>query len=578
MLRLSTVLFIGVAITACGELQNSSPLQQDLSLNNSVSKKAWVNEKLEPQVYIQSTNEEFQTPARIEKQMIAQAGPSPYDDESLWEAAELGASHLFPNIQLKRKRLIRSKLFTYAEFQQIYASRVVFGAQLKLRMDAKGDWLTAQSSLISSSLFDGFQLSANQNIDLSGLEPKDEVIQHFEVIYPRIEEGNVKLYHAQEIHMYNLSAHRSYAVWLDRDSSKILAIHHPQTEFDDLKIVGSILPDTPEDEPVLTELPFVQFKAKGQKILADQNAKFDLKKLLGLQGVINLENRYLAVVDNAGPNNELPLDGDRVESDTMSFDNFSSLQERNIYYWVMKARDYVEHTLDYHELNYQLIAMAHMGQDLDNAFFDPLTNSLAFGAGKSFLKDTALSRDVILHEFGHAVTQSIYGMKASYEFMAMNEAFSDYFAATITNDPYIANDAMRNGMPYLRTVKNDYQYKTFFTGEGFHKDGQLFSGALWDLRQKVGAERADLMIHEARLEGADTIVGFWAALRQIDEAMDDGNYFTPSPLRDDIRHAFQGHGLYYGMHFDTKTKNWTKPWKATESDQRGCWAPPSQSN
>jgi len=362
---------------------------------------------------------------------------------------------------------------------------------------------------------------------------------------------------------------------MDRENSRILAIHHPQVEFDQLTVMGSILPDTPEDEPQLTILPFVQFKTKGQKLEADQNANFDLRKLLGLQGVINLENRYLAVVDNSGPNNELPFDGDRIETDILNFDGFSTLQERNIYYWVMKARDYVVNTLDYHQMNYQMVAIAQMGQQMDNAFFDPLTNSLAFGTGKRFLKDTALSRDVILHEFGPALTQSIYGLKATYEFMAMNEAFSDYFAATITDDPYIANDAMRNGMPYLRTVENDYQYKTFFTGQNFHNDGQLFSGSLWELRKAIGKEMADLMIHEARLEGADTIVGFWAALRQIDEALDDGNYFTASPLREAIRHSFQKHGIYYGMKFETKTKDWTKPWKASEHYRHGCWAHPS---
>jgi len=82
---------------------------------------------------------------------------------------------------------------------------------------------------------------------------------------------------------------------------------------------------------------------------------------------------------------------------------------------------------------------------------------------------------------GHAVTHDIYGLKATYEFSAMNEAFSDYLAAAITNDPLIADGAMQNE-EFMRRLDNDMVWPKSALGISFNRDGQLFSGALWNMR------------------------------------------------------------------------------------------------
>jgi hypothetical protein len=221
-----------------------------------------------------------------------------------------------------------------------------------------------------------------------------------------------------------------------------------------------------------------------------------------------------------------------------------------------------------------MIAMARDGMEMDNAYFNPLFSKLgapvlAFGVGKNVLRNTALARDVVIHEFGHAVTWKIYGMKANYEFSAMNEAFSDYLAATMTDNPTIGEGSMVK-MPYLRTVENDLVYPKNFDGGYFHVDGQLFSGALWEIRKQLG-DFADILIHEARLSQADTIAEFMAAMMHADDLLDpkrDDKWATLSPNFHVIRKAFLKKGLNSLVRFGQKPpEDLTMPWRL-EAD---CW-------
>jgi hypothetical protein len=145
---------------------------------------------------------------------------------------------------------------------------------------------------------------------------------------------------------------------------------------------------------------------------------------------------------------------------------------------------------------------------------------------------------------------------------------SDYFAAEITNDPTIGQGALlpafiqRRGTEYLRTVENNFSYPKDYLGNSFHDDGQMFSGALWNLRKSLGADLADKMIHEARLAQAKSIREFLIELLKIDESKDDHNPFTASKNERAIWKAFSSHGLNSNTHFiEGKKEDLTIPWK-----------------
>jgi hypothetical protein len=360
-------------------------------------------------------------------------------------------------------------------------------------------------------------------------------------------------------------------LWLDEDSEKILGFYDAAHRLDSLQATGTIVPNAPGD--MVREVFFPRITgilSDNAKVVADAHGQMPRSVLQSAGLKILLENEFISVVSNASKLREYPVDLSKLASDSSAFsiNDGPSLEERNVFYWLTQARKYVVEQLKFEAMGYQLAAYTHYGHDYDNAFFMPTLKTLSFGTGGKILKNTALSRDVIIHEFGHAVTQEIYGTYASYEFNAMNEAFSDYLAAAVTNDPVIAEGAMqeRTLKKHLRTIENQMVYPTHFSGKSFHEDGQMFSAALWDLRKTLGAERTDAMVHEARLAQAKTISEFLRELLVIDEREDDQNPFTSSKNERAIWKAFKNHGLVSDVRFQkAPTENLTLPWK-----REGC--------
>jgi len=528
--------------------------------------------RLENGLRLVSVNLDSGTPRQLENPVRAiTKGPSLSSADLILQAKEV-LNKLFPELSFRFQNNQHSKLFDYVSFQQTYRDRDIVGAEITLRLDRSGQWLSLRSSLIQQEKLIAINMPREpQELAADKIPLGHQIFGSQEVIYPKLSDNGFEFYVSKMFQIYNPQAQRAYQIWMDQASGEVVGTYIPDDLFEDdmlLSVQGSIAPDRPEQSLLEEFLPFVTFKVRNTKYQADLFGKFDFKNLLGEKALLTLENPYLSVVDNKGLNNEMELTfSEDLRDSLVQFDDHSSAEERNIYYWVMKARRYLSEDLEFNSMNRQIVAMANFGLDLDNAFFDPLLYTLAFGAGKSVFKNTAMARDIVLHEFFHSVTHEIYGIKLSYEFSAMNEAFSDYFAATITDDPMIGNGAMIGNVPYLRTVKNTYKYDTFFEGKYFHRDGQLFSGALWDLRESLGHAKADMLIHEARLAKGNNIREFYRDLRMADEAEEDGNPLTYSKNARTIREAFNKHGLHSQARFEQVMD----PFKSVFGPKSSCW-------
>jgi Zn-dependent metalloprotease len=133
----------------------------------------------------------------------------------------------------------------------------------------------------------------------------------------------------------------------------------------------------------------------------------------------------------------------------------------------------------------------------DNAFFLP--NAFGEGRGGMFLfltarqGDTSLDTDIVFHEYAHAVVSEYVGPRQTRGFRALNEGTADYFSSTFLDDPVMAEYAAKIfGMrrSYVRRTDNDHVWPYSTVGEE-HADGNIWSGALWDVRRVLGAEVAD---------------------------------------------------------------------------------------
>ena len=144
----------------------------------------------------------------------------------------------------------------------------------------------------------------------------------------------------------------------------------------------------------------------------------------------------------------------------------------------------------------------------DNSFAtDHPKNEIRFGKGGV---DDAEDAEVILHEYGHAIHFAQNFSFASEEAGAISEGFGDYWAVTVSDVvaqslgvpeleplPCVADwdsTSYTSTVPHcLRRVDTDLHYPADLNGE-VHHDGQIWSRALWDIRQALGNVKADTII------------------------------------------------------------------------------------
>jgi hypothetical protein len=116
--------------------------------------------------------------------------------------------------------------------------------------------------------------------------------------------------------------------------------------------------------------------------------------------------------------------------------------------------------------------------------------------------------DVVLHEYGHGVSNRLVGGPANTSCLggtqagAMGEGWSDYFAATFYGDgvigEYVTNNLTRGIRRAAYTVPANTVHDSYADlgvgGFEVHNDGEVWAAALWDLRQTLGAAVADSLV------------------------------------------------------------------------------------
>ena len=250
----------------------------------------------------------------------------------------------------------------------------------------------------------------------------------------------------------------------------------------------------------------------------------------------------------------------------------------NVYYHVDEfARHFWEERMGV-DITFKAEARVHVGGD--GAFADWNTRSLKLGVGDIFMKNSALSDDLIYHEYNHLVMASLgfeAGIGVSEQTRALHEAYADYFMATWTDDPRVGEWVVTcpprqqcEGPPNstdLRTLVLDAEAWNWRQGQPsddlkygictrFHEGdlkckqswnnftnpyiwGMIWGAALWDLRTAIGPEIADRIVLETvRFHTSES--GFDEALAQIVET---GHALFGPNVGDQVRQAFEQRGF-----------------------------------
>ena len=187
------------------------------------------------------------------------------------------------------------------------------------------------------------------------------------------------------------------------------------------------------------------------------------------------------------------------------------------YYWVTQAQRYIQSlgfgTGRFRPVNMEPQDIRINQWGLDNSFSWDKKDLLRFGKGGV---DDAEDAEVILHEYGHAIQdsqQTPFGYGFSTEARSIGEGFADYWAVTVSgvvsptpDEPCVADwDSVSytSTVPHcLRRVDLDLHYPGDLNGR-VHHDGQIWSRALWDIRNALGHTVADTIILEAHFGQRD---------------------------------------------------------------------------
>jgi zinc metalloprotease ZmpB len=227
--------------------------------------------------------------------------------------------------------------------------------------------------------------------------------------------------------------------------------------------------------------------------------------LTNLDGSGFLRGDYATVVSETGNPAFSPTNTFRY---TRHQDEFEQVMA---YYWVTEAQRYI-HSLGFGESRRpidnrpQAVRINQLGQDNSFATDHP-KDELRFGKGGV---DDAEDAEVVLHEYGHAIHFAQDFVFGSEQAGAISEGFGDYWAVTVADVvskslgvpereplPCVADwdsTSYTSTVPHcLRRVDTNLHFPADLNGE-VHHDGQIWSRALWDIRQALGNVKADTII------------------------------------------------------------------------------------
>jgi hypothetical protein len=260
----------------------------------------------------------------------------------------------------------------------------------------------------------------------------------------------------------------------------------------------------------------------GDESLTDQKdsdaavpaAAYHAVQLTNLDGSGFLRGDYADVYSSTG---DLAFSPTNTFAYTRHQDEFEQVMA---YYWVTEAQKYVQ-SLGFGTTRPgindepQNVRINQLGADNSFETTHP-KDELRFGKGGV---DDAEDGEVILHEYGHALHAAQNFNFDPEENGAISEGFGDYWAVTVSDvvshqlgvpelEPlacvadWDATSYTSGPTHCLRRIDTNLHYPTDLNGE-VHHDGQIWSRALWDIRQSLGNVKADTII----LQGTNGYMG-----------------------------------------------------------------------
>ncbi|MGW0608372.1 M4 family metallopeptidase [Streptomyces sp. NPDC002644] len=273
-----------------------------------------------------------------------------------------------------------------------------------------------------------------------------------------------------------------------------------------------------EDTPVGRVFMVNPVQSSGDQTLVDAkdaasavpDSAYALAALRNLDGSGRLSGRWVTVRSETG--------APATVAEAAGYDRHDDgFEQVMAYFWINEAQEYLQGLGFGSELpgvndRAQPVRLNQWGAD--NSYYTDKKTEIRLGKGGV---DDAEDAEVIVHEYGHAVHHAqVPGYGTSVEAGAIGEAFGDYLAVTVGEHAAARYGWERNAdlacvadwdaVPYSGTphcLRRIDGTKTYADRVGqVHADGQIWSRALFDIRQALGARAADRVIVNAQFDFA----------------------------------------------------------------------------
>lgn len=261
-------------------------------------------------------------------------------------------------------------------------------------------------------------------------------------------------------------------------------------------------------------------------------------------GLFTLQNDFVSVQDFELPATPVVSQTNPDFYFTRSNDGFENV---NAFYHITCMQDYVQ-SLGFNNLMNQVLEIdTHGANGADNSFFSGAGPQPSISMGEGGVDD-AEDADVIIHEYGHALSWSANSNNfVSSERAALDEAFGDYQAASYSRsiNPFHWHQIFtwdgHNPFWSGRFANTTKIYPQDITGS-IHDDGEIWSSVMMEIWGLIGKTTTDKLHYESLYGWSDNMTMPDAALLiiQADSALNGGiNYST-------LCDRFKARGLYNG--------------------------------
>ncbi|OFZ31083.1 MAG: hypothetical protein A2622_00320 [Bdellovibrionales bacterium RIFCSPHIGHO2_01_FULL_40_29] len=182
-----------------------------------------------------------------------------------------------------------------------------------------------------------------------------------------------------------------------------------------------------------------------------------------------------------------------------------------VYFYLNQVRDWFIENFQF-KLPFTLAAEMNVGypEKTNTAFYYQHKIRLGEGDGIIF-SDMSLDPSIIIHESLHAVIEAVSALPYTGQGGSLNEAFADFFTATILNNPNLGEVSYKKAN-FKRTINNTLRMSD--AQGGLYHDSGIVSGLLWSISKSIGADKSQKLAWDilVRLDPLSTFESFQTEL------------------------------------------------------------------